>query len=440
MRSVRIPTLLVLYPTIGTLSAEIRNYLTRQRRAQGLRVFLADESVDVPDNDIFDEVIEMPPSEYVKEAYDLLRHFCGRHKLDAIYMQSEAALPVGSLLAREFGLPGPSVESVHLCLNKYLSRERLSDCDILTPQFALGQSIADVYQSAGKFGYPLVLKATSSAHSRLVTLVQSSDEVESAVLSLQSGLTKSQEIARLSSFADLAHLELGCSPTRQFLIESFVGGDAVESDGIIGGEAPMTFGITQQIPSKTPPFYIEGYLFPAEYSEDKLDQLQQLSDQVITSVGLNQTGFSVEMRTTADCSYVIEVNGRLGRDDGLGEMFEACTGFLPLQQAFDLALGKHLECVPADRSCAAIAYQCYYGHGVVEQLPDRNDIRLLNGKGMTYGTMCQLGTRMYQPPHPDVYPHLVWVLATHPTSSRAAYATARAAADQLSISVRPVLS
>jgi biotin carboxylase len=123
--------------------------------------------------------------------------------VDAIYLQSEAALPVGSLLTRDFGLLGPSVESVHLCSNKYLSRERLSQCGISTPQFVLGENTTDVYRAAGKFGYPLVLKGVSSAHSRLVTLVHSGKDVEPAVQYLQAGLVNSQEIARLSSFASV---------------------------------------------------------------------------------------------------------------------------------------------------------------------------------------------------------------------------------------------
>lgn len=430
--------MLIIYPVRWAVCAKTRAYLAEQREERGLQIVLAKNGTVASDNDIFDDVIEIPPPEYVQDTYHLLRYWCSKHNVKAIYMQSEAALPVGSLLARELRLPGPSVEAVHLCINKYLSRKRLSQYGIPMPQFTIGENATDIYRAASRFGYPLVLKAIASSHSKLVTPVYTRSDVESALQYVKAGLIKSQEITRLSNFAQAADLELGCSLTREFLIESLVEGDALEIDGVIAEGEPVTFGITEQIPSKAPPFFIEGYLCPADHPGTEPGELRRLSDLSLTAIGLHNSGFSIEMRVNESHTYIIEVNGRLGSDDGFGEMFETYTGSLPALQALKLALGICPESVSREEICVAVAYRSYYEDGLVEKLPAKLTTGSLEYEDLAYGTMCEVGTRLYKPPHPDAYPHLAWVRATHPESSRAAYLSARAVVDKLAISVRPI--
>jgi len=431
-------TLLLIYPVQWTFNDKTRAFLTEQREERGLKIVVADDTVTDYENDIFDDVIEIPSSEYVQETYNLLRPWCEKHDVKAVYMQTESALPVGSLLTRDLCLPGPSIETVHLCMNKYLSRKRLSQYGIPTPQFTIGENANDIYKAAGKFGYPVILKGISSAHSRLVTPVYSRGDVESAFQHMKNGLNKSEEIARLSSFAQIAGIELGCSLTKEFLIESLVKGDSLEVDGIIAEGEPVTFGITEQIPSKDPPLFIEGYLCPADYPETKRQELCRLSDLSLTATGLQNSGFSIEMRVNEDHTYIIEVNGRLGSDDGFGDMFETYTGNLPALEGLKLSLGLSPETAFRKDVCVAVAYRTYYQDGIVEKLPEELTSGSLEYEDFTYGTMCKVGTRLYKPPHPDAFPHLAWVKTIHPESSRAAYALARAAVDKLDISVGPV--
>ncbi len=430
-------TLLIIYPPLGMFCASTRACLARQRREHGLRVVVAGDLVTASPKDAIDDVIELPPSECVREAHEILSRWCGGHRVDAVFLQSEAALAVGSLLVRDLGLPGPSVEAVHACLNKYLCRTRLSQQGIPTPRFVLGENGVDTYKAASQFGYPLVLKAVASAHARLVTLVNSPADVEAAVAHIRAGLAQSQDIANLSSFATMAKLEIGCSPTRQFLIESFAEGYSLESDGLIAEGGPMTFGIIEQIPSKDPPFFIEGYVCPPYHAEVDLGELRDLSSQSLAAVGLSHAGFSIEMRATDNYACVIEVNGRLGRDDGFGEMFETRTGCLPILLALELVLGIRPETAFRELS-VAVAYRCCYEDAIIEQLPDRSELCSLEDSGLTCGTVYDLGTRVYGPPHRNAHPHLAWVLATHPESSQAAYHLARHAVDRVGVSVRPI--
>jgi hypothetical protein len=58
-------------------------------------------------NALFYEVMELRPPRYLTESYDLLSRWCDKRRPDRIFMQSERALLLGSILARELGLKGP---------------------------------------------------------------------------------------------------------------------------------------------------------------------------------------------------------------------------------------------------------------------------------------------------------------------------------------------
>ena len=345
---------------------------------------------------------------------------------------------VGSLLIRDLGLPGPSVEAVHLCGNKYLCRERLSRHGIPVPRFVLCESGLDVRRAAREFGYPLVLKAVASAHSRLVTLVKSPADVEAATAYIRSGLVQSEDIARLSGFAAMADLDMGCSPTGEFLVESFAEGCSLETEGLMVKRSPLVLDTIEQVPSEEPPFFIEGYMCPPDLPEVDLEGVRRLTDRSLAAVGLSHAGFSIEMRADGDHACVIEVNGRIGRDDGLGEMFETRTGCLPIVAALDLALGIQPHFDFCESACVAVAYRCCYQDAMVEQLPDEAELCRLENDGLQCGTVYGVGARMYRPPHRDAHPHLAWVRATHPESSHTAYRLARHAVDRVRVSVRPI--
>ncbi len=427
-------TVLVLYPAYGTVSChEVSRYA---EKIDGLRLVLADDEPTTSDEDIFHEVVELPPPERLAEAYAAVTRWCEKRHPDGIFVQSERGLLLGSLIARDFGLRGPSVEAAHLCSNKYLQRMALSRAGVGNPLFALAENAADVHRLAGDFGFPLVLKCVISTMSRLVTLVCGREDVDGAVERIRAGISKSLDVVRLVGFGQTGRVELACDPKRQFLVESFLRGDFVETDGFVVGEKPFTFGVSEQVQSVNPPFFIEGYLLPAECSDNQ--SVETLSDEIIKTIGLQDSGFSIEMRVRSGKVRVVEVNGRLGWDDGFGDLFQLRTHQERIFQAFQLALGLKPELVRDVSRFAAVAYRSCYYDGIVEDLPTREELAHLEGDGLRLGLATHKGARFVAPPHPEAYPHVAWALTTHPTSSHAAYEIARQAVDGIDISVRRV--
>lgn len=428
------PTILVLYPAYGTTSCgQVARYA---QQIIGLKLALANDEPTSYDEDIFNEVLEIPPPEQLVRTHEIMRRWCGKRHPDGIFLQSERGLLLGSLLAREFDLKGPTVEAAHLCSNKYLQRVVLSRAGIGGPLFALAESAADVRRLARDFGFPLVLKCVISTMSRLVTPVCNDEEVDTAVAQICAGLSKSLDVARLVSFAQTGKVDLGCDPRRQFLVESFLGGDFVETDGLVVGRKPFTFGVTEQVQSVDPPFFIEGYLFPAECSDN--EPIEATSNAIIDAIGLGDSAFSIEMRVCAREICVVEVNGRLGWDEGFSDLFQVRTHRERIFQTLQVALGMKPDLIRDVSRFAALAYRpCYYD-GIIEDLPTREELARLGHDQLKLGLATHEGARFVAPPNPEAYPHVAWALATHPSSSHIAYEIARQAVDGLDISIRRI--
>ncbi len=428
------PKILVLYPAYGTTSCgQVARYA---EEISGLRLALALEEPTSYDEDLFDEVLEIPAPQHLARTHDLMRRWCERRRPDGIFLQSERGLLLGSLLVDEFGLKGPTPEAAHLCSNKYLQRVLLSRSGIGNPLFQLAESPSDVHRLSRDFGFPLVLKCVISTMSRLVTLVCSEKEIDEAVARMRVGLSQSLDVARLAGFGQIAKVDLGCDPRRQFLVESFLSGDFVETDGLVVGTKPFTFGVTEQVQSVNPPFFIEGYLFPAECSDN--EPIEAVSDKIIDAAGLRDSAFSIEMRVCGHEICVVEVNGRLGWDEGLSHLFRVRTHQERIFQALQLALGIEPKLIRDASRFGAIAYRSCYHEGIIEELPTRKELEEEGHDQLKLGLATHAGARFVQAPHPEAYPHVAWALATHPASSHSAYEVARRAVDGLAISIRRI--
>jgi len=380
-------TLLLLYTEPPT-----RRVFAKHRPG---RLILASDEISDEDRRIYDECLQLPPITDLEGTLAAL----DRIKCDRLVIQTEYGLLPGALLADRRGEPGPSPEAALLCTNKWLFRKTCEKHGVPVPRFALAESAADVQRFAERF--PVVLKPVASTLQRLVTRVDSKADLEEKVAELRRGLPQAPDVLRCREFARLARLDLDCDPTRQFLVEDFVQGQPLETDGLIFGDNIDLFGVTEQVHTDSPHFYIEGYIFPVSG-----DGLKATSEAAIRAIGLKNAGFSIEFRG----GTVIEVNGRLGEDEGFPDLFQAALGQYPILKWID---GNAAPSRPQGHF--AVAYACWYAGGTVKSVSNDAGSTILVSPGRT----------LHAPPHPDVWPHLAYALASHPTSSHAAYQIAR---------------
>lgn len=429
------PDVLVLFPE----PAHERQALVRAHRplldALGVRLVLADDEPDDGDHECFARVIELPPPERVADGWDTLRRALERAPVDGVLAQSEDGLLLGALAARELALPALPVEAALATASKVHTRRALSVHGVAQPRFALGSCAADVLRFAGSCGFPIVLKAASSVRSKLVALVEYPEDVPRAVERLLAALPYSAHVRRIADFARTTGVDLGFDPEREFLIEEFARGAPVETDGLVFGARPLPFGVIEQVLTPPPRFYLEGYLLPADRPRAELDAIERESAAALAAVGLANAGYSVELRWDGERARVIEVNGRLGWDEGFGELFALAIGAHPAALALQVALGVEPRFERADAVHVAIAYRCAFVDGVVSGVPGARELEDAQRGVERLEVVARVGRKLHAPPHPDVEPHLAFAIATDAHSSRAAHARARAAAERLGFEI-----
>jgi dimethylhistidine N-methyltransferase len=428
-----------LYPGEVRARAEL---LARERAwlaEEGIELLLADDWIAESDRALYGDALLLPPAEEVGRAASELVAWARARRVDGILVQTEAALPAGSLALRRLDRPGPRPEGALRCLAKHCTRAALAEAGVAQPAFALARDAGDVRRFAARHGFPVMLKAFASTMARLMEKVDGDAALEAAVARLRAGLPRSLDVARLRDFARAAELDAGPDPTAHFLVESFAPGDPVETDGFVVAGRACTFGALEQVMTAPPRFYVEGYLLPADRDERTAERIRATGVRAAEAVGLDDGGFSVELRDDGQTTRVIEVNGRLGEDSGLHRLFELAIGAPPFRLAVAQALGEAPRFETRSTPRHALAYACSFEEGVVAAVPDDAELarRAAAAEGAELGRCVKVGDEMHAPPHPETFPHLAFAIAPHPASSRAAHARARALVAALPFPLAP---
>lgn len=443
--------MLHLHPGEGR---ERRALLQRKREwlsDQRIELVLADDWIAAEDRALYADAVLLPPAEEVGAALAALRRAPALERCDGVLLHSEAALPVGSLFAAERGLPAPRPEAVRRCFDKSATRAALAAAGVAQPDFALARDAADVQRFRADHGGAVMLKALASTMARLVTRIEPdapAAAIEAAVARLRTGLGRSRDVRRLAGFAAAGDLPLPHPPHATFLVETFAPGDPVECDGLVVGGRAATFGALEQVLTPAPLLYLDGYLLPADRPVEERIAIETTATRAAEATLLDAAGFSVELRSDGTTARVIEVNGRLGEDVGLWELFERVAGRDPFELAVAVALGEAptFASAPsaADRAAErhALAFACRFEECVVAEAPSAMSLAATLARAPAAararaGCCVQPGDELHAPPHPDTFPHVAWALASARGSSRAAYATARSLAHALPFRFAP---
>ncbi len=421
------PNVLVLFP--GGLSQRRRLAALGPSLARDHHVDLILAEDDPAETEGFHSVWRLPPAQEVGDVLAACERAARAVPIDAVLALSESAMLPGACLAQRLGVPGLAPEAALACASKLATRERLQAAKVPVPRFRLVDDAAGVRRFADEGPFPVYLKAVASTLGRLVTRVDHAAEIDDAVAALRAGVQRSVDVRRLSSFADASGLDLGCDPTRQFLVEAAVSGLALETDGVITRSGRHCFGVTEQVWSAAPRLYIDGYLRPAEPST--VIPALAASNAALAALGLRYCGYSIEMRVADGVAQVIEVNGRLGEDDGFADFFARAAGVDPIRLALDAALGNDGTRTPPSADAWALAYRSWYRGGLVARVPTPAELDAARAQVTALGIPVEVGDRLPAAPDPQLYPHIAWVLARDPRSSRDAFARARAVAESL---------
>ena len=369
----------------------------------------------------------------------ILRDFDGQ--IDAIVgywdFPSIVMLPI---LRREFGMRGPSLESVLRCQHKYWSRvEQAKVLPDQVPRFAMVDPFA-ANPGEAPLDYPFWLKPVTAHSSLLGFRVGDQADYARALTAIRAGIHRFAEpLEVLMGYADLPE-QIARAGAMQCVAEEIIStGRQCTLEGYVFEGETEGYGIVDSIrgPNRSS---LERYEYPSALPEPVKQRMRASAARVLAQIGLNDTPFNMEFfyHAGADSLSLLEINARISKSHS--PLFEKVEGVPHKEVMIDVALGRKPD-YPARRGAfryAAKYMPRLYGHSddeIVTHAPAQAELRALEARHP--GTEIQLhveqGMRLGEDHHYDEYSHELGAIFMGAQSRRALHADFRRLFEEMDI-------
>lgn len=345
------------------------------------------------------------------KARGVLRDFDG--SIDAIVSYWDfPSIVMMPILRREFGLPGPSLESVLRCQHKYWSRSvQRNAVPRQVPRFARVDPF-EADPDAPPLDYPFWLKPVVAHSSILGFRVENREDYAHALAQTRSGIARFAEpLEVLMGYADLPD-EIAEAGAAQCIAEEIIsqGAQCTLEGYVFRGETEI-YGIVDSIRGSNRSS-LERYEYPSALPEPVKARMRASAAEVVAAIGLDNSPFNIEYfyHEEEDSLSLLEINARISKSHS--PIFDMVEGVPHKEVMLDVALGRKPD-YPARRGefrYAAKFMPRLYGHSddeVVTHAPGEDEIRALEERfpGARIQLYVQEGLRLGELKHRDEYSH-----------------------------------
>lgn len=234
------------------------------------------------------------PFEDTLQALDRICALHARTPLSAIIALDDTGALLAAQASARLGLPHNSVEATTAARDKYVMRRKLAAAGLHCPAFAQVTARDSIAETAGRIGFPLVLKPLDRNGSQGVMRVNSAEELETRVPRLQAIIQSDPAASR---------------PT--FLMESYVPGDEYAAEALIVDRTLHILAIFDKPDPLTGPFFEESiYVTPSRLPPSVQDAIRDTTFQATQALELGFGPVHAELRINAQGIWIIEVAGR----------------------------------------------------------------------------------------------------------------------------------
>lgn len=246
-------------------------------------------------------------------------------------------MPVSSIIAERFGLPGTPVDRVLLCEHKYYSR--LAQQALIpeaTPAFRLvdPKSLNGLAES---LDFPLFLKPVKSCFSI------NADQICSPEMFRAKAGTDLLPARFLKPLNDLLRAYTDFPLDASYLLaESLLEGRQVSLEGYVFADRVHILGIVDSI-MYPGTISFQRFEYPSRLSEDVQRRMAQLTETFIGGIGYNNALFNIEFmyNPATDEIHVIEINPKIASQ--FTDLFEKVDGRSSYYPLLQVALGEEPE-------------------------------------------------------------------------------------------------
>lgn len=285
------------------------------------------------------------------------------------------------ILRAEFGLRGPSLESVLMCEHKYLARvEQKRVVPDQVPDFALVDPFDPAVENGIDLDYPYWIKPVKAHSSILGFRIDNLDDLRHALPIIREKIDRFAEpLDVIMGYAQLpgdmarihgAHCiaEEIISKGHQCTLEGYVFEGDVQVYGIVD---------SHRGPNDTS---LERYEYPSGLPEPVKERMRESARLVLEDAGFDNSPFNMEFyyHEEDDSLALLEINARISKSHS--PIFDKVEGVPHKEVMIDVALGRRPD-YPARRGRFAYAAKFMprlYGErddAVVTHAPDADTVR-----------------------------------------------------------------
>ncbi|MEV6284719.1 ATP-grasp domain-containing protein [Kribbella sp. NPDC051770] len=248
--------------------------------------------------------------------------------IDGVLCWDEARILQTAHVAEALGLPGGDVAMINRCRDKHLTRTALATQGVPQPESVLVDTVDDALETAGKLGYPVILKPRALAASLGVVKVNSAEE-----------LKENWAFAHDTTVPEAPHYDV------KVLVEEFADGYEISIDAAVFQGTVTPFCLARK-EIGYPPYAEEiGHFVDAADPLLADEQLFQVLADAHAAIEFTDGVTHTEIMMTADGPKVIEINARIG-GDMIPYLGLQATGADPGLAAAAVATGRSPELVP----------------------------------------------------------------------------------------------
>jgi hypothetical protein len=317
--------------------------------------------------------------------------------------------PVSTLvpiLSARYGLRSTSLESVVKCEHKYWSRLEQAKATDALPRFGPVDLDEDDPGPPEGVRFPMWLKPVTAYSSELAFGVADREEFRAAVAEIRAGVGR---IGRPFDFV-LERLELppeiAAVGGQASLAEEAITGGQFAVEGYVHDGEVTVYGTLDSLTYPDSPCFLR-HQYPSRLPGGVVARLRDISERVITQIGMNHATFSIEYfyDPQIDKISLLEVNPRHSQSHA--KLFAYVDGVPNHHVMLSVALGRDPD-LPRGGGPYALAAKWYHRRfedAVVRRSPTEHELAALARRipGTLVNHVVPAGTRLSEMPEQDSY-------------------------------------
>ncbi|MFH1374756.1 MAG: ATP-grasp domain-containing protein [bacterium] len=257
-------------------------------------------------------------------------------------------LGLAASLAQYYDLPFPTVESVQVSRDKFLTKKRWAEYGVRCPKVELVYSGWQVIRLIEQFGGPVVLKPLTGSGSELTFQCHDKNDLGAAFRTIKDGLQSRQQSPLYASGSGHSG---GSVVDQPILVEELIKGREYSADFIIADDNVSVIRVAKKLHGDALPFGTTmAYVVPAKLPAGvTCGTLTERLRNAAKALGLTRAICMVDFMVNENELVFLELTPRVG-GDCLPPLIRCSCGLDTIGLALDFAEGGKCEIPPAHQS------------------------------------------------------------------------------------------